>query len=155
MSYIFKLVRKNGDFVKKSGSRRSVNLLFEHQFACQGPPPKNVVNFKAFSLGGYWDSDGLSHHSSDVKSCGESISERVTDVWALYLSTSGRFVQTSGFFNKISAGPGKRVPAWKCNSHVPTPILATQSRIALRFWNPCPRKTRYTVISVGVFRWNV
>ena len=79
VSYIFKLVRKNGDFVKKSGSRRSVNLLFEHQFACQGPPPENVTNFKPFNLGGYWDSDQPPHHSSDVKSCGESISERVTD----------------------------------------------------------------------------
>ena len=101
VSYIFKLVCKNGDFLKKSGSRHSVNLLFEHQFACQGPPPENVTNFKPFNLGGYWDSEGRPHHSSDVKSCGESISDRITGVGALYLLISGRFIETSVFLENL------------------------------------------------------
>ena len=69
-----------------------------------GPPPEQEFDFKPFSLGGYWDSDGLPHQSSDVKSCGESISDRVTAVGTLYLSSSGRFRKSSGFFTKILFG---------------------------------------------------
>ena len=97
VSYIFKLARANGHFVKKIRSRTGSNLLVEHHFAHRGPPPEHVVNFKPFSLGGYLDSDGIPHHSSDVFRHGESISDRITDVRALYPSTSGRFSQTSVF----------------------------------------------------------
>ena len=98
LSYFFKLVRVFGHFLKKNRSRPGSNLLVEHHFAHRDSPPEHVVNFKPFSLGGYLDSDGIPHHSSDVFRHGESISDGITDVRALYPSTSGRFSQTSGFF---------------------------------------------------------
>ena len=116
MSYIFKLVRANQDFRKKNGSRPGSNLLAEHHFAHRDSPPEHVVNFKPFYLRDYWDSDGLPHHSSDVKSCGESISDRITGARALYLSISGRCRKVSVFLKKILSSTWYRVRAWKCGS---------------------------------------
>ena len=91
---------QNRRFSLKIRKSPQCKFTFERQFACQGPPPENVTNFKPFNLGGYWDSDRPPHHSSDVKSCGESISERFTGARALYLSISGRFSKISGFLSK-------------------------------------------------------
>ena len=42
--------------------------------------------FKMFYLCGYYELEGLPHHSSDVFFHGESISDRFTCVWTLYRS---------------------------------------------------------------------
>ena len=62
--------------------------------------PSKIFNFRLVVLYGYWDSDGLPHHSSDVFLHGASISDRVGGVGALYLSNSYGFVKSSYFFNQ-------------------------------------------------------
>ena len=44
--------------------------------------------FKMVLLCGYWELEGLPHHSSDVFFHGESISDSAASVWPLYLSIS-------------------------------------------------------------------
>ena len=63
-----------------------------------------IFNFRLVVLYGYWDSDGLPHHSSDVFSHGASISDRVGGVGALYLSNSYGFVKSSYFSFTLSTG---------------------------------------------------
>ena len=97
MSHIFKLAPASRDFLKKSGNFYNATGKREAE-----PPPEHEAYFKPFPPGAYLDSDSLPHHSSDVKSCGESISDRITVVGALYLSFSGRFMKVSGFFLRKS-----------------------------------------------------